>query len=143
MTLKTSIVRDTDMKVTIRGVTDQTNRFRHVAPWDHAGRTTAETRRQLELNYAAQVASGAMSKYVQLVSSVPPRKTVKHLTQAMWNESWASTTKRLQKCMPASSNREQDVGLSRRAWTRLIRLRTGVGRFGANDALGTVHKRQL
>ena len=34
--------------------------------------------------------------------------------------------------MPTPSNIRQGVGLSRRAWTRLNRLWTGVGRFGAN-----------
>ena len=68
----------------------------------------------------------------QLVSSVPPQETVKHWTQTRWAESWASTTTRLHTCMPTPSNSGQGVGLSRRAWTRLNRLRTGVGRFGAN-----------
>ena len=45
---------------------------------------------------------------------------------------WASTTTRLHKFIPTPSNSGQGVGLSRRAWTRLNRLRTGVGRFGAN-----------
>ena len=44
---------------------------------------------------------------------------------------WASTTMRLHKFMPTPSNSGQGVCLSRRAWTRLNRLRTGVGRFGA------------
>ena len=68
----------------------------------------------------------------QLVSSVPPQETVKHWTHARWAESWASTTTRLHQSMPTPSNSGQGVGLSRRAWTRLNRLRTGVGRFGAN-----------
>ena len=68
----------------------------------------------------------------QLVSSVSPQETVKHWTRARWAESWASTTTRLHKFMPTPSNSGQGVGLSRRAWTRLNRLRTGVGRFGAN-----------
>ena len=68
----------------------------------------------------------------QLVSSVPPQETVKHWTHARWAESWASTTTRLHKFIPTPSNSGQGVGLSRRAWTRLNRLRTGVGRFGAN-----------
>ena len=67
-----------------------------------------------------------------LVSSVSPQETVKHWTRARWAESWASTTTRLHKYMPTPSNSGQGVGLSRRAWTRLNRLRTGVGRFGAN-----------
>ena len=69
----------------------------------------------------------------QLVSSVPPQETVKHWTHARWAESWASTTTtRLHKFIPTPSNSGQGVGLYRRAWTRLNRLRTGVGRFGAN-----------
>ena len=68
----------------------------------------------------------------QLVSSVSPQETVKHWTRARWAESWASTTTRLHTFMPTPSNSGQGVGLSRRAWTRLNRLRTGVGRFGAN-----------
>ena len=68
----------------------------------------------------------------QLVSSVPPQETGKHWTHARWAESWASTTTRLHKFIPTPSNSGQGVGLSRRAWTRLNRLRTGVGRFGAN-----------
>ena len=68
----------------------------------------------------------------QLVSSVPSQETVKHWTQTRWAESWASTTTRLHRYMPTPSNSGQGVGLSRRAWTRLNRLRTGVGRFGAN-----------
>ena len=56
----------------------------------------------------------------QLVSSVPPQETVKHWTQTRWAESWASTTTRLHRYMPTPSNSGQDVGLSRRAWTRLI-----------------------
>ena len=36
------------------------NIFRYLAVRDHAGRTTAETSRQLELNSAAQVASVTM-----------------------------------------------------------------------------------
>ena len=68
----------------------------------------------------------------QLVSSVSTQETVKHWTHARWAESWPSTTTRLHKFMPTPSNSGQGVGLSRRAWTRLNRLRTGVGRFGAN-----------
>ena len=68
----------------------------------------------------------------QLVASVPPQETVKHWTQTRWTESWASTTTRLHRYMPTPSNSGQGVGLSRRAWTRLNRLRTGGGRFGAN-----------
>ena len=68
----------------------------------------------------------------QLVSSVPPQETLKHWTQTRWAESWASTTTRLHKYMSTPSNSGHGVGLSRRAWTRLNRLRTGVGRFGAN-----------
>ena len=124
---KTSSVHDTEIKVIIHAVRD------------HAGRTTAETSRQLELNSAAQVASvtmvnkwrgwtvetlkesGAMSKYAQqLVSSVPPQDTVKHWTQARWTESGASTTTRLHKSMPSPSNHGQGVGLCRRAWTVVI-----------------------
>ena len=52
-------------------------------------------------------------------------------TQARWGESWASTTTRLHNFMPTPSNSGQGVGLSRRAWTRLNRLRTEVGRVGA------------
>ena len=73
-----------------------------------------------------------LSHAQQLVSSVPPQETVKHWTHARWAESWASTTTRLHKFIPTPSNSGQGVGLSRRAWTRLNRLRTGVGRFGAN-----------
>ena len=62
----------------------------------------------------------------QLVSSVPPQETVKHWTHARWAESWASTTTRLlHRYMPTPSNSGQGVGLSRRAWTRLNRLRLG------------------
>ena len=68
----------------------------------------------------------------QLVSSVPSQETVKHWTQTRCAESWASTTTRLHRYIPSPSNSGQGVGLSRRAWTRLNRLRTGVGRFGAN-----------
>ena len=68
----------------------------------------------------------------QLVSSVPPQDTVKHWTQARWAESWASTTTKLHTFMPTPSNSGQGVDLPRRACTRLNRLRTGVGRFGAN-----------
>ena len=68
----------------------------------------------------------------QLVSSVTPQQTVKHWTQTRWAESWAFTTTRLHRYMPTPSNSGQGVGLSRRAWTRLNRLPTGVGRFGAN-----------
>ena len=68
----------------------------------------------------------------QLVSSVHPQETVKHWSHARYAESWASTTTRLHQFMPTPSNSEQCVGLSRRSWTRLNRLRTGVGRFGAN-----------
>ena len=68
----------------------------------------------------------------QLVSSVRPQETVKHWTHAIWAESWAFTTTRLHTFIPIPSNSGQCVGLSRRAWTRLNRLRTGVGRFGAN-----------
>ena len=68
----------------------------------------------------------------QLVFSVPPQETVKHWTQARWAVSWTSTTMRFHKFMPTPSNSGQGVGVSRRAWTRLNRLRTGVGRFGAN-----------
>ena len=60
MTPKTSIVHDTEMKVRILGVTSQMNIFRYLAVRDHAGRTTAETSRQLELDSAAQVASVTM-----------------------------------------------------------------------------------
>ena len=67
-----------------------------------------------------------------VVSSVPPQETVKHWTHARWDESWASTTTRLHTFMPTPSNSGQGVGLSRLAWTRPNRLRTGVGRFGAN-----------
>ena len=138
------------MNVRIHGVTTQMNRFRYLSVRDHAGRTTAETRRQLELNSAAQVASAtmvnewhrwtvktlkgiwAMSKYAQqLVSSVPPQETVKHWTQARWTESWESTTTILYKSMPTPTNCRHGVGLSRRAWTRLNMLWTGVNRFGA------------
>ena len=69
----------------------------------------------------------------QLVSSVPPQETVKQGTHASWAELWASNTTRLHQFMPTPSNSGHGVGLSRRAWTRLTRLRTaGVGRFGAN-----------
>ena len=68
----------------------------------------------------------------QLVSSVPPQETVKHWTHARWTESWAFTTTRLHKFIPTPSNSRQGVGLSRRACTWLNRLRSGVGRFGAN-----------
>ena len=62
MTPKTSIVHDTEMTVRIRGVTSQMNIFRYLAVGlrDHAGRTTAETSQQLELDSAAQVASVTM-----------------------------------------------------------------------------------
>ena len=66
------------------------------------------------------------------VFSVPPQETMKHWTYARWAESWASTTTRLHIFMPTTSNSGQGVGLSRRAWTRLNRLRTGVSRSGAN-----------
>ena len=68
----------------------------------------------------------------QQVSSVPPQETVKRWTHARWAESWASTTTRLHKFIPTPSNSGQGVGLSRRAWTRLNRLQTCVGRLGAN-----------
>ena len=72
-----------------------------------------------------------MSKYAQqLVSSVPPQDTVKHWTQARWTESGASTTTRLHKFLPIPSNRGHGVGLSRRAWPQLNRLRTGVDILG-------------
>ena len=58
--------------------------------------------------------------------SVPPQETVKHWTHARWAESWASNTTRLHKFIPTLSNSGQDVGPSRRAWTWLNRLRTGV-----------------
>ena len=44
----------------------------------------------------------------------------------------APTTTRLHKFIPTPSNSGQGVGLSTRAGTRLNRLRTSVGRFGAN-----------
>ena len=61
-----------------------------------------------------------------LVSSVHPQETVKQWTQARWAESWV----RLHKFMPTPSNTGHGVGLSRRAWTGLNRLRNGVGRLG-------------
>ena len=61
----------------------------------------------------------------QLVPSASPQETVKHWTQTRWSESWASTTTRLHRYMPTPSNSGQGVGLSRRAWTRLNRLRMG------------------
>ena len=61
----------------------------------------------------------------QLVSSVPPQETVKHWIHARWAESWASITTRLHHFMSTASNSGQGVGLSRRAWARLNRLRTG------------------
>ena len=72
----------------------------------------------------------------QLVSSVPLQETVKHWTRTRWAESWASTITRLHKYMPTPSNSGQGVGLSRRAWTRLNWLRTGVGRFGETCCAG-------
>ena len=53
-------MHDTDMKVIIHVVTFQMNIFRYLAVRDHAGRTTDETSRQLELTSAAQVASVTM-----------------------------------------------------------------------------------
>ena len=62
MTPKTSIVHDTEMKGknSRSYVSNEMNIFRYLAVRDHAGRTTAETSRQLELNSAAQVASVTM-----------------------------------------------------------------------------------
>ena len=71
----------------------------------------------------------------QLVSSIPQRETVKHWTQTRWAESWASTTTRLHRYMPTPSNSGQGVGLSRRAWTRLNRPRTGAQTCFAGDCL--------
>ena len=58
MTPKTSIVPDTVMKVSIRGVSSQMNRFRYLYGIILGELTlTVETRQQLELNSAAHVAS--------------------------------------------------------------------------------------
>ena len=59
ITPKTSIVPDTEMKVRTHGFLVS---YEHIPLWDHACRTTAETRRKLELNYATQVASATNVK---------------------------------------------------------------------------------
>ena len=46
-----------DEGISIRGISSQMNRFRYLAVRDHIGRTTAETRQQLELKSAAHVSS--------------------------------------------------------------------------------------
>ena len=73
------------MKVRIHGVTSQMNIFRYLAVRDHAGRTTAETSRQLELNSAAQVA------YVTMVNKWRGR-TVETLKEIRGDEHVCSTT---------------------------------------------------
>ena len=70
MTPKTPIVPDTVVKVSIHGITSQMNRFRCLAVRKHGGRTTAETRQQLEqirvqlqlldANFDVVTADGAM-----------------------------------------------------------------------------------
>ena len=76
----------------------------------------------------------------QIVSYVPPHETVKHWTQAMWAESWASTSTTPHKVMHTPSNSGHGVGLSRRAWTRLKRLGLGTQYLGKYAALGTVNE---
>ena len=61
-------------------------------------------------------------------------------SEARWAESWPSTTTRLHKFMPTPADSGRGVGLSRRVWSWLNRLLTGVEKTGTNKLQGCCRK---
>ena len=60
------------------------------------------------------------------------QELAEHWIQARRTESWASTTTTLHQFMPTPSTIAAGADFSLRTWTRLNRLRSGIGRFGAS-----------
>ena len=63
------------------------------------------------------------------------QELAEHWIQARRTESWASTTTTLHQFMPTPSTIAAGADLSLRAWTKLNRLRSGIGRIGASMLL--------
>ena len=87
--------------------------------------TDGESRRLTSRNPFAQQAA-------LLTKSLQPEQTVKDWTAKVWKAQWNKTTSPLQRFITDPTITIAGCNLPRSAWTKLNRLRSGVGRFNAN-----------